>query len=1556
MKNDLDKTENAISLRKKAERLLKNKLFKKNKAPSKIDTEKRLHELEIHQIELEIQNKELQLAKEKAEDSLKDNTAKILKEKLNNKKSILGKEENYLLALNQTTELLLNSNSEIPYQDFVNIIGKTSHASRTYIFLNHYNANKELLSSQVAECVAENIKPEIDNPDYQNFPFFSFFPRWIKLLSANKIVKGKICDFPESEISILEPQDIYAILIIPIIIDGFLFGLIGFDNCTSDREWNSEEQEYLYASAKNLEKEIERRKHLKIVENENKRFHATMNTIDAAVYVSDFETHELLFLNQYGKDIWGDKVGQKRYNVVQIGQDNPCSFCTNHLLLDENGKPNKAHVWEYQNTNTKRWYQCRDKAILWTNGKYVRIATAVDITDYKKIDELKIAKENAEASEVQFKTLSNLTFEGIVLHNKGIVSDINLSVSRIFGYTREELIGKNAIKLLIKGEYHPIIAQRIIKDHVAPFEVVGIRKDGTEVPIEIEGNAIELDGKAIRVTAVRDISERKKFQKKLQNQNKELTIAKEKAEASEAKFEKLSNLTFEGIVLHKKGIAIDINLSFAKMFGYTPEEVMGKNLFDLIIKEEYHNIVSQNIIKSYAHPYEVVGIRKDGTEFSLEIEARDFESDDKTIRVSAVRDVSERKTFQRELEKQNRELSIAKETAEASESKFRLIFETNPDAINISRMDDGYFVEVNNGFENITGYTRDEVIGKSSYDINIWQNAEDRDKLLAGLKKNGFVKNLETVFVMKDKTTKTTLISATIIEIDNVPHIISIIRDITERKLAEEALIESEQKFRAIIKTSPDGIAITSLNGTMQYVSTAMLNLWGYKHENEMTGRHISDFIRSDYHKKASNSVEEKNRGVFVGPKEYMMLRKDGSDFICESNSSILYNKNNEPVSILIINRDITERKQAEEELQKVTERLSLATQAGGVGTWEYDCINTLIWDDQQAALNGITKESFDGTLDTWRNGIHPDDVERVLADVQMALSGEKDYNLEFRVVWPNGSIHNMRAFAKVMRDASGKPMRALGTNWDITTQKETEQALLETNIQLEEAISRANQMAVQAESANKAKSEFLANMSHEIRTPMNSVIGFSDLLASLITDKKQKNYLNSIQVAGKSLLILINDILDLSKIEAGKLEIQYEAVNPHVILDEIKQIFTTKTDEKGLDFIIETDKSLPLTLILDETRLRQILVNIVGNAVKFTASGSIKLSVKKFNNEKNHDKIDLEISIIDTGIGIPSDQIHSIFESFSQQDGQSTKQYGGTGLGLTISKRLIEMMNGEIDVESTVGKGSCFKLTLRDVMISTTEISVDSAIDLFEIKNIIFDQQKVLVVDDIEPNRRLVKEALSQTGLEVLEADNGEKAILAVKKYSPDLILMDIKMTVLDGYEATTKLKADPKTKDIPIIALSASIWNDELKKIEESDFDAYILKPFNLSDLFNELYKYLKHSEKEVQKPNAEIVDNSLELHHHQNIENQSELLRILDSEIIPEWEKLKGGMVINDVEEFARKLSILSKDYNLIFLQKYSNVLSESVQSFDMEQIEHYLNKFPKIYDEIKGGSQI
>ncbi len=527
-------------------------------------------------------------------------------------------------------------------------------------------------------------------------------------------------------------------------------------------------------------------------------FHKTLDTIDAAIYVADMDTYELLYVNKKGEELIGNKLGQKCYSSIQQGQTKPCEFCTNHLLIDNEGKPKQPYVWEFQNTVTKRWYQASDQAIPWTDGKLVRIEIATAITERKEAEnKLEQALQDLKNSETKFEQLSNLTFQGIALHQNGIAIEINPTFTQICGYTPEDVIGKNIVKLIVKKEYHDIVSKNINNNVANPYEVEGIKKDGTEIYIEIEGRNIELENKTIRVAAIRDISERKKFQKELQKQNKELLIAKEKAEASEAKFKQLSNLTFEGIVLHQKGIAIDINLSFAKTFDYTPKEVIGKDLLELIVKKEYHGIVSENIVKSYAFPYEIVGLKKDGSEFPMEIEARDIALDDTTIRVSAVRDISERKNFQKELQKQNEELLKAKEKAELS-----------------------------------------------------------------------------------------------------------------------------EDKFRAIIETSPDGIVITALDGTMQYVSPGILAMWAYDDENEMIGRKITDFIRSDYHAKAANSMKDKYDGKFHGATEYVMIKKDGSEFFGESNSSILYNENAEPVSFLIVNRDITNRKNAEFKIIKQKEQL----------------------------------------------------------------------------------------------------------------------------------------------------------------------------------------------------------------------------------------------------------------------------------------------------------------------------------------------------------------------------------------------------------------------------------------------------------------------------------------------------------------------------------------------------------------------------------------------------------------------------------------------------------
>jgi len=236
-------------------------------------------------------------------------------------------------------------------------------------------------------------------------------------------------------------------------------------------------------------------------------------------------------------------------------------------------------------------------------------------------------------------------------------------------------------------------------------------------------------------------------------------------------------------------------------------------------------------------------------------------------------------------------------------------------------------------------------------------------------------------------------------------------------------------------------------------------------------------------------------------------------------------------------------------------------------------------------------------------------------------------------------------------------------------------------------------------------------------------------------------------------------------------------------------------------------------TLVLDEIRLRQILFNLIGNAVKFTDKGYIKLSVKKNYKFDDHSKLDLIFSIEDTGIGIPENQVDSIFESFKQQEGQSTKKYGGTGLGLSITRRLIEMMNGRITVKSSLGEGSIFKIILNDVDVSVVDIESDSKDLSFDVMNIYFEKALVMIVDDIESNRVLIKETLTLSGLDILEAKNGEEATKKSMELLPDVILMDIRMPVMDGYQATKIIKSNPKTKSIPVIALTASVTMEEGK-----------------------------------------------------------------------------------------------------------------------------------------------
>ncbi|WP_300457106.1 ATP-binding protein [Desulfobacula sp.] len=411
--------------------------------------------------------------------------------------------------------------------------------------------------------------------------------------------------------------------------------------------------------------------------------------------------------------------------------------------------------------------------------------------------------------------------------------------------------------------------------------------------------------------------------------------------------------------------------------------------------------------------------------------------------------------------------------------------------------------------------------------------------------------------------------------------------------------------------------------------------------------------------------------------------------------------------------------------------------------------------------------------------------------------------------------------------DKDGKRSGVEGIVRDITERREKEHAQREWKA---------------AQAANHAKSVFLATMSHEIRTPLNVLLGFIELLSVDLKNPRQERYLDAMKLAGKSLLTLINDILDISKIEAGKMGFIYAPVNLDSVFAEIESIFNEKISGKGIGFEVDLPEDPSSPLMLDKARIRQILLNLVGNAAKFTEKGRIKLSAQQ-QPTQDPDRIDLTIRVEDTGPGIEKNALDSIFESFKQVDGTINRHPGGTGLGLAICKKLTEAMNGQIRVTSQTGLGSTFFVCFKDVQRVSDSIKKKIIAEPADNRcPSCFEKKKILVVDDIESNRFMIRELLIRFNQDVVEAGNGQEALMMAKENPPDLIIMDTRMPVMDGDQATRLLKLDAHTKHIPIIAFTGDVVSRTRTGGVKKGYDGYLTKPIKVQDLTDELSKYIK------------------------------------------------------------------------------------------------------------------
>ncbi len=487
------------------------------------------------------------------------------------------------------------------------------------------------------------------------------------------------------------------------------------------------------------------------------------------------------------------------------------------------------------------------------------------------------------------------------------------------------------------------------------------------------------------------------------------------------------------------------------------------------------------------------------------------------------------------------------------------------------------------------------------------------------------------------------------------------------------------------------------------------------------------------------------------------------------------------------------------------------------------------------------------------------------------------------------------------------------------------------------------------ADAANKFKSEFVANMSHEIRTPMNAILGFTELLKKRVAhDEKSKEYLENVNSSGKTLLRLINDILDLSKIEADRIELHYEPVDLRNIAKEIRNIFSLKVDEKGLSYEEKIDAELPPLVSLDEARFRQVIINLMGNAVKFTEKGHVGFNIELIKTHIGRNKIDFAIEVKDSGIGIPPDQQELIFEAFKQQEGQSVKAYGGTGLGLAITKRLTEMMGGTIKLYSEKDKGSTFRIEFYNIEISESENFVrKSNEDDLDYDTVKFKKAVLVLADDVEQNRMLISEYLLDSDISINTAEDGHQVIEKSQVETPDIILMDLKMPNLDGYGANRELKKIPNLKNVPVIALTAYAMTSDVEKIKSEGFSGFVSKPVQKDSLFNEIMKYLPFEIVDISKDNIQInKEESADF----SIAYAEDVKKHLQTAFLDEAKNLVNAPMIGEIKAFGEKLKLYSEEIEFTVLTKFSDELISYCDRFVLDKMSEHLASFENMINQI------
>ncbi|MBX9850341.1 MAG: PAS domain S-box protein [Cytophagaceae bacterium] len=653
--------------------------------------------------------------------------------------------------------------------------------------------------------------------------------------------------------------------------------------------------------------------------------------------------------------------------------------------------------------------------------------------------------------------------------------------------------------------------------------------------------------------------------------------------------------------------------------------------------------------------------------------------------------------------------------------------------------------------------------------------------------------------------------------------------DITNYVIASHKLQANETKYRLLVESANEFIYTSDPEGRFTFINEVGLKKIGYS-EKEILGMSFLHLVKEDWR----DFVKEFYKDQFQRKKistyfEFPVISKNGQEWwVGQSVKTVM--SGNLITGFQTYAQDITERKRAEAELEQQQALINSILDHLPINIFIKDKAGKFIFVNKHV-LNetgfspeefiGRTSESLSPALIAARG--HQTDEE--------AWKKGKSISEEIAIV-DGKERHYIVGKIVLHFDLYDEPL-LLGYTVDITKRKKVETDLLTAKRNAEESM--------------KAKERFISIMSHEIRTPMNAVVGITHLLLQQAHDAQEQEYFNALKISSENLLKILNNVLDLSKIESGKIVFEEIDFDLEEVLKKVKELFLFRAAEKNVAIEIEIDSRIPETIKGDPSRLNQILVNLLSNSIKFTEEGLIKIKVKLL--DQNKDRIHLLFSVIDTGIGISQDKISTIFESFTQANSAINRKYGGTGLGLTITKRLIELQNGNIGVESQLNKGSKF---IFDLTFLSSEIKYESCdLDISNIRNLA--GLKALVVEDNKMNQMVVTKFLEKENVAVYIADDGEKAIKLLRENTYDIVLMDLQMPGLDGFETSRLIRNELKNMSLPIIAFTASSSSNIEAKVLKAGMNDYIVKPFEPEDFYSKIARYTKRDYKNIYKPVA-------------------------------------------------------------------------------------------------------